>query len=101
MAITNIIISPTSPRTVTISPVTVSPATQVSIGTGKGGATGLTGPSEIITAFTMQREIYPLVGKSRIYFEANRTIYRIRASLGTPPTGSAAVVTAYINGVSL
>lgn len=101
---TTIIVTPTTPRQITVSPVAPASVNEVVIGVGKGGsvgATGATGATEIITVYTVQREIYPLVGQSRIYFEAGRTIYKIRASLGTPPTGSAAVITAYVNGSSI
>ena len=93
MPVPNIIVVNTTPT-----------VNEVIVGVGKGGSTGPAGPvgaTEVIPVFTMQREIYPLVGQSRLYIESNRTITLIRASLGTPPLGSAAVMRAYVNGVSI
>ena len=100
----NIIISPRAPKQVTIAPPAVPTPNTVTIRDGQGGARGLTGPPgpvELIEVFTMQRVLYPLVGKSRLYFESNRLIYRIRASVGTAPVGSPVIVTAYVNGISI
>lgn len=42
-----------------------------------------------------------MTGLSRFYFDSSRTISQVRASLGTPATGSPVVIDTLINGVSI
>jgi hypothetical protein len=66
--------------------------------TGPTGSTGSVGPAGLMPVFSFVGPIVVYTGKTRLYFEESRTITKIRASLGTAPTGSGVVVGAYLNG---
>lgn len=65
---------------------------------GLQGETGLQGSTPI---FTRQNEISPVVGLTRYYFEQDRVLASVRASLGIPSTGSPVVIDVLVNGVSI
>ena len=65
------------------------------------GPVGATGSPGLVPIFTRQNFITPLTGNSRFYFDSTRVIGQVRASLGTPPTGSGAVIDTLINGTSM
>lgn len=67
-------------------------------GTGSQGPTGAQG---LVPVFSRQNDISPVVGKSRFYFDSTRVISQIRASVGTPSTGSNVVVDTLVNGTSI
>jgi len=81
--------------------VAVSKAASVSVATSVQGPKGSTGAPGVSAVFTMQDTLTPYVGKSRFYFDANRTITQVRASVGTTPSGSPITLAVYVNGVSL
>jgi hypothetical protein len=65
------------------------------------GPQGATGPQGLVPIFSRQNLINPVVGNTRFYFDSTRIISQIRASVGTPSTGSPIVVDTLINGVSM
>jgi hypothetical protein len=65
------------------------------------GPQGARGSDGVLPIFSRQNQISPSVGNTRFYFETAGTIAKIRASLGTAPTGSGVVVDTLINGVSI
>lgn len=65
---------------------------------GVQGETGLQGSTPI---FSRQNEISPTVGLTRYYFEQDRVLASVRASLGIPATGSPVVIDVLVNGVSI
>ena len=83
-----------------VSNIVVQPA-QSSIIVSTVGTQGTTGAPGVVPVFSRQNEINVSVGKSRFYFDSSRTISQVRASLGTPATGSAAVIDTLVNGVSI
>jgi hypothetical protein len=66
---------------------------------GPQGPAGLNAQS--FPVFSLQGQIAPYTGTNRFYFENAYTLTKIRASVGTAPTGSGIVVTVFINGVSV
>lgn len=83
-----------------VSNIVVQPA-QSSVIVATAGVQGPTGAPGVVPVFSRQNEISPLVSKTRFYFDSSRTISQVRASLGTPATGSPAVIDTLINGVSI
>lgn len=65
------------------------------------GPQGPTGAQGLVPIFSRQNTISPVVGNTRFYFDGTRVISQIRASLGTPPTGSGATFDTLVNGVSI
>lgn len=65
------------------------------------GQQGPTGPAGLVPVFTRQNDISVLTGKARFYFDSTRIISQIRASLGTPATGSSVQIGVYVNGSSI
>ena len=86
--------------TTTVQNVTVTNQ-QPSITVSSVGSQGPTGPAGLVPVFTRQNDIAVLTGKARFYFDSTRIISQVRASLGTPATGSAAVIDTLINGTSI
>jgi hypothetical protein len=69
---------------------------------GPQGPQGLAGSNaQSFPVFSLQGQIAPYTGTNRFYFENAYTLTKIRASVGTAPTGSGIVVTAFINGSSV
>ena len=69
---------------------------------GPTGATGATGPTGSMNiAYTQQGPLSVTTGLTRYYFENSGTITKIRASVGTAPTGSSLIVEVFENGVSI
>jgi hypothetical protein len=62
---------------------------------------GATGAPGVTPVFTMQDTLGIYTGTSRFYFEASRTITKIRASVGTAPVGSPVVIAVLLNGASI
>lgn len=65
------------------------------------GPQGATGSPGLVPIFTRQNQLSTVVGNSRFYFDSTRVISQIRASVGTPSTGSPVVVDTLINGASM
>ena len=86
--------------TTTVQNVTVTNQ-QPSITVSSVGSQGPTGPAGLVPVFTRQNDISVVTGKARFYFDSTRIISQVRASLGTPATGSAAVIDTLINGTSI
>ena len=89
---------------VVVSPVqnvVVVQETVTAISISGTGAQGQTGAQGLTPIFTRQNDISPVVGNTRFYFDTTRIISQIRASVGTPATGSPIVVDTLINGVSI
>jgi len=86
--------------TTTVQNVTVTNQ-QPSITVSSVGSQGPTGPAGLVPVFTRQNDISVITGKARFYFDSTRIISQLRASLGTPATGSAAQIGVYVNGSSI
>ena len=84
---------------VTTSVTVVEDTTNIEI--ASPGPQGSTGAPGLVPIFTRQNEISVVVGKTRFYFDSTRVISQLRASVGTPSTGSPIVVDTLINGVSM
>jgi hypothetical protein len=92
------VVEVTSTDTSIVVDVTPNVFTVETSTTGPQGAKGNDG---LVPVFSRQNEISPVTGKGRFYFEGNRTITKIRASVGTPATGSSIVVDVLVNGSSI
>ena len=66
---------------------------------GTQGTLGTTGAMNV--AYTQQGTLSVVTGLTRYYFEENKTITKIRASVGTAPTGASLIVRVFENGVSI
>lgn len=66
--------------------------------TGPTGPQGVAGAPGVSAVFTMQDQLAVYTGKSRFYFDNSYTLTKIRASVGTAPTGSAVTVQLLLNG---
>lgn len=74
----------------------------VSLTTASVGPQGPSGSNaQSFPVFSLQGQIAPYTGTNRFYFEKAYTLTKIRASVGTAPTGANIVVTAFINGSSV
>jgi hypothetical protein len=51
--------------------------------------------------YSQQGTLQVITGLTRFYFDSSKTISKIRASVGTAPTGSSLAITTYLNGVSI
>lgn len=78
----------------------ITPNVSVSI-SNDAGPQGIQGNPGLLPIFTRQNELSVLTGKSRFYFEDARTITKIRASVGTVPTGSGVTIDTLVNGTSI
>ena len=67
--------------------------------TGATGATGATVGTSIVYGY--QGTLAVTTGLARYYLESSGTVTRIRASVGTAPTGSSIIVTLLENGISV
>jgi len=65
---------------------------------GPTGATGATGAPGVSAVFTLQDTLTTYWGKSRFYFDGSYTVTQVRASVGTPATGSGITVQVNVNG---
>ena len=84
-------------------PTIVSP-TGVTVAPGQGGSVGPVGPAgpiDSVVVFTRQNDLSVVTGKTRMYIEGPRKIYKIRASVGTPSQGSSVVASIFLNGTTL
>lgn len=81
---------PTVELTVTVEEVVVEIA--------QLGAQGIRGADGLVPIFSRQNELSIVTGLTRFYFEQSGTISKIRASVGTPATGSSIDVGVYLNG---
>lgn len=73
----------------------------VYVSKGDQGATGPTGPAGapgVSAVFTMQDTLTTYWGKSRFYFDGSYTVTQVRASVGTPATGSGITAQVLVNG---
>ena len=68
---------------------------------GPPGPTGPRGPAGTQPLFTAAGPLYPRVGDSAYYLDADATIARVRVGLGTPAVGGPVVVAVLLNGASL
>jgi hypothetical protein len=62
---------------------------------------GATGPQGLTPIFTRQGTLSTMTGTQRIYVERSGTIAVVRATVGTPSTGSAILVDVNKNGSSV
>jgi hypothetical protein len=87
----------TSPRSATIA---ASPSTSTIIAgtSGPVGAQGPSGPPGVSPIFSQQGDLFIKTGGSRYYADLDLDITRVRASVGTPPTGDPVVVELMRNG---
>ena len=67
---------------------------------GPTGPTGATGATVLFPTFTQQGTLAVKTGTIRYYFDDSRTITKIRASVGTAPTGASLIVTVKANGAT-
>ena len=86
--------------TTTVQNITIA-TSQPTVTVASVGVQGLTGPAGLVPVFTRQNDISVVTGKARFYFDSTRIISQVRASLGTPATGSAAVIDTLVNGTSI
>lgn len=56
---------------------------------------------DLYIPFSISGAAYVSTGQSRIYIESSRTITRVRASVGTAPTGASLIVDVLKNGTSI
>jgi hypothetical protein len=77
-----------------------SPQVSVNISNAQGPQ-GQQGAQGLVPVFTRQNDLSVVTGKTRFYFEESRTITKIRASVGTVPTGSGVTVDTLVNNVSI
>jgi len=90
--------------TATSATISVTPPIPVTITTGSSGPqgpagdTGAPGTSPI---FSRAGTLTTSTGGGRLYFERTGTITRVRAAVGTPPTGGSVVVDVKRNGTSI
>lgn len=96
--VTVIVDSPTA-ATVSVTPPIPVVITAGAIGPqGPAGAAGASGTAPI---FSRAGTLATTTGGSRLYFERTGTIVKVRASVGTPPTGGPVVVDVKRNGSSI
>ena len=76
------------------STIITSPTSATIIGSTSGpvGPQGPTGPPGVTPIFTHQGELFPKTGSGRYYSDIDVTVIRVRAAVGTPPTGDSATV---------
>jgi hypothetical protein len=66
---------------------------------GVQGPVGPVGATNVV--YTQQGTLSVITGLTRFYFDSPKTISKIRASVGTAPTGSAIIVRLFKNGISV
>ena len=83
--------------------VVTSPTSATIIGSTSGpvGPQGPAGPPGVSPIFTQQGELFVKAGNGRYYSDLDLDIVRVRAAVGTPPTGNPVVVEVLRNGVSV
>lgn len=64
-------------------------------------ASGQTGPSGLTPVFTRQGTLTAGVGEQRLYVERVGTITRVRATVGTTPSGSNTLIDVLKNGTTV
>ena len=83
--------------------VITSPTSATIIGSTSGpvGPQGPAGPPGVSPIFSQQGELFVKAGNGRYYSDLDLDIVRVRAAVGTPPTGDPVVVEVLRNGVSV
>jgi hypothetical protein len=74
-------------------------ATIVRSTSGPQGPAGPAGPPGVTPVFTRTGVLEVDAGRSRFYADRDLTITRIRAAVGTPPTGAAVIVDVLLDEV--
>lgn len=66
---------------------------------GPQGPQGNDGPPGVVPVFSVVGVAYVRSGTHRFYVERSATLTKVRASLGSPASGSPVIVTVNVNGV--
>lgn len=90
-----------SPTSATISVTPPIPVTITAGAIGPQGPVGATGAAGTSPIFSRAGTLAVSTGGSRLYFERTGTITRVRAAVGTAPTGGSVVVDVKRNGSSI
>lgn len=90
-----------SPTSATVSVTPPIPVTITAGATGPQGPVGAIGAPGTSPIFSRAGTLAVTTGGSRLYFERTGTISRVRASVGTAPTGGSVVVDVKRNGSSI